>query len=50
MRIGLLWSLPTQNFTTVGTISSDDQVHDLDQRVDGRAGGVLERVTDRCHR
>ena len=23
-----------------------DQVHDLDQRVDGRAGGVLERVAD----
>ncbi|ODU06103.1 MAG: hypothetical protein ABS81_05690 [Pseudonocardia sp. SCN 72-86] len=23
-----------------------DQVHDLDQRVDRRAGGVFERVTD----
>ena len=29
-----------------GSVRSDDQVHHLDQRVQGRSGGVLERVAD----
>ena len=46
MRIAGLAVEPTERATIGRRDEHRDQVHDLEQRVDRRAGGVLERVAD----